>query len=235
MSDESQIPASEEGNLLAAEYVLGTLTPDEHTAVGERLRAETTLQADVRFWRRRLAGLNAQFAETTAPLSVWPAIERRLFPEEVKASFWNSLAVWRGLTAALAAVAVIAVGINVATPRPDPSAFAAQVVAALSKEGSGVSMVALYNTATGQIRLTTLSGQSVPEKDYELWAIEGSNAPKSMGLLDVSSRNDMTLTPEQMVGFGAGTTLAISLEPKGGSPTGQPTGPVVASGMATAI
>ena len=71
----------------------------------------------------------------------------------------------------------IAVGINVTAPRPDPTAFAAQVVAALSKEGSGVSVVALYNTQTGQIRLTGLSGQTVADKDYELWAIEGANAP----------------------------------------------------------
>ena len=130
---------------------------------------------------------------------------------------------------------MVAIGINVTTPRPDPTAFAAQVVAALSKEGSGVSVVALYNTQTGQIRLTGISGQTVSDKDYELWAIEGANAPKSMGLISVTSRNDMTLTPEQMVGFGSGTTLAISLEPKGGSPTGQPTGPVVAAGTATAI
>ncbi len=235
MSDETNISGADEDGLLVAEYVLGTLTPDEYASVGDRLRNEPPLRSQYIFWRRRLAGLDKQFAETTAPAAVWSAIERRLFPDAAKSSFWSSLALWRGLTAAAAAVAVIAIGINVATPRPDPTAFAAQVVAALGKEGSGVSVVALYNTQTGQIRLTGISGQTVADKDYELWAIEGSNAPKSMGLISVTARNDMKLTPEEMVGFGAGTTLAISLEPKGGSPTGQPTGPVVAAGQATAI
>ena len=186
-------------------------------------------------WRKRLAGLDTQFAETTPPPGAWPGIERRLFAPAGGRGFWNSLALWRGLAAAAAAIAVIAIGVNVLTPRPDPNAFAAQVVAALSMQGSGVSVVALYNTSTGQFRLTGLSGETLPDKDYELWAIEGGNAPKSMGLINVTSRNDMTLTPEDMVGFGAGTTLAITLEPKGGSPTSQPTGPMVAKGMATAI
>ena len=235
MSDETNISGADEDGLLVAEYVLGTLTPDEHAAVGERLRNDAPLRSQLIFWRRRLAGLDRQFAETTAPAGVWPALERRLFPDTARTGFWSSLALWRGLTAAAAAIAVIAIGLNLATPRPDPNAFAAQVVAALSKEGTGVSVVALYNTATGQIRLTGISGQTVADKDYELWAIEGQNAPKSMGLISVTSRNDMTLTPEQMVGFGAGTTLAISLEPKGGSPTSQPTGPIVAAGTATPI
>jgi anti-sigma-K factor RskA len=38
-----------------------------------------------------------------------------------------------------------------------------------------------------------------------------------------------------LAGFGPGTTLAISLEPQGGSPTGLPTGPVVAAGKAAQI
>lgn len=235
MSDDTSISGPDEDRLLAAEYVLGTLTPDEHAAVGTRLHDEPALRAELRFWRRRFSGLDVQFAETTAPPGVWPALERRLFADAARPGVWGSLALWRSLTAAAALVAIVAIGIDLAAPRPDPSAFAAQVVAALSQQGSGVSVVALYNTSTGQIRLTALSGQSVPDKDYELWAIEGSNAPKSMGVIDVSSRNDMTLTPEQMVGFGAGTTLAISLEPKGGSPTHQPTGPIVAAGKATAI
>ena len=235
MSDETNISRADEDGLLVAEYVLGTLTANEHATVGDRLRNEAPLRSQLVFWRRRLAGLDKQFAETTAPAGVWSALERRLFPDTAKSSFWSSLSLWRGLTAAAAAIAVIAIGLNVAAPRPDPNAFAAQVVAALSKEGSGVSVVALYNTDTGQIRLTGISGQTVADKDYELWAIEGQAAPKSMGLINVTSRNDMKLSPEQMVGFGTGTTLAISLEPKGGSPTGQPTGPVVAAGQATAI
>jgi anti-sigma-K factor RskA len=238
MSDLGDISGGSEDEFLVAEYALGLLTPAEYETLGNRLRNEPALRADLRFWRARLASLDREFAEVAAPAGAWSALERRLFassPAAARTGFWNSLAVWRGFSAVAALAAIIAIGVNVATPRPDPNAFAAQVVAALSAQGSNVSVVALYNASTGKLRLTSLSGAAVPDKDYELWAIEGANSPKSMGLITVSGSNDMTLTPEELQGFGAGTTLAISLEPKGGSPTGQPTGPVVAAGKATLI
>jgi anti-sigma-K factor RskA len=235
MSDDSDISGLDGDNVLAAEYVLGLLAPDQHAAVAVRVRTTPALRADVRFWRTRLSSLDAEFVETPAPAAVWAALERRLFAGAARAGWWNSLALWRGLSAAAAAIAVVAIGINIATPRPDPNAFAAQLVAALSAQGSNVQVVALYNAQTGQVRLTTLSGETVPGKDYELWAIEGTNAPKSMGVIKIDARNDVKVTPEILAGFGPGTTLAISLEPAGGSKTGAPTGPVVAAGKATQI
>jgi len=235
MSDDSDITGHNEDAFLVAEYALGLLKPDEYAALGARLRTDRALQADLRFWRGRLASLDGQFAETPAPAAVWSKLERRLFPATAKAGFWDSLALWRGLSAAAAAIAVIAIGVNIVTPRPDANAFAAQLVAALNAEGSNVQVVALYNATTGQVRLTALSGDAVPDKDYELWAIEGSNAPKSMGVISISSRNDVKVAPDVLAGFGPGTVLAITLERKGGSPTGAPQGPIVAKGAATQV
>ena len=235
MSDDSDITGHNEDAFLVAEYALGLLKPDEYAALGARLLTDRALQADLRFWRGRLASLDGQFAETPAPAAVWSKLERRLFPATAKAGFWDSLALWRGLSAAAAAIAVIAIGVNIVTPRPDANAFAAQLVAALNAEGSNVQVVALYNATTGQVRLTALSGDAVPDKDYELWAIEGSNAPKSMGVISISSRNDVKVAPDVLAGFGPGTVLAITLERKGGSPTGAPQGPIVAKGAATQI
>ena len=235
MSDDSDITGHNEDEFLVAEYALGLLKPDEYAALGARLRTDRSLQADLRFWRNRLASLDGQFAETPAPAAVWSKLERRLFPAAAKAGFWDSLALWRGLSAAAAAIAVIAIGVNIVTPRPDANTFAAQLVAALNAEGSNVQVVALYNATTGQVRLTALSGDAVPDKDYELWAIEGSNAPKSMGVISISARNDVKVAPDVLAGFGPGTVLAITLEHKGGSPTGAPQGPIVAKGAATQI
>lgn len=235
MSEDGDISGMDGDSVRVAEYALGLLTPDEHAAMGTRIRADRLLRSELGFWRSRFAGLDAQFAETPAPAAVWSRIERRLFADTARAGWWNSLALWRGLSAAAAAIAVVAIGINLATPRPDPNAFAAQLVAALSAQGSNVQVVALYNAQTGQVRLTTISGDAVPDKDYELWAIEGANAPKSMGVIPINQRVDVPVKSDILAGFGPGVTLAISLEPKGGSPTGAPTGPVVAAGKATPI
>ncbi|HVX79942.1 MAG TPA: anti-sigma factor [Devosiaceae bacterium] len=235
MSDDSDISGASEDGFLAAEYALGLLPAAEHAAVAARLRSDPALRAELRLWQNRLASLDAQFAEMPPPPAAWSRIEQRLFPPAARPGFWNSLGFWRAASGVAAAIAVIAIGLDIATPRPDPNAFAAQLVAALSAQGSNVQVVALYNATTGQVRLTTLSGNAVPDKDYELWAIEGSSAPKSMGVIPIDRRVDLTMKPDILAGFGPGTTLAISLEPKGGSPTGAPTGPVVAAGKATAI
>ena len=235
MSEEGDRTDSDADGARIAEYALGVLPAAEHAAVAARLRADPALRAELAVWRRRLAALDAEFAETPPPAGVWPALERRLFPAASQAGWWNSLPLWRGFSAAAAAIAVIAIGVNLATPRPDPDAFAAQLVAALSAQGSDVQVVALYNASTGQLRLTTLSGEAVPGKDYELWAIEGDAPAKSMGVIPIDRRVDVPVKPDILAGFGPGTTLAITLEPKGGAPHGVATGPIVAAGKAASI
>jgi anti-sigma-K factor RskA len=56
-----------------------------------------------------------------------------------------------------------------------------------------------------------------------------------MGVIPINASYDVKIAPEILAQFGPGTTLAISLEPKGGSKTGAPTGPVVAAGQAVKI
>lgn len=236
MSDEpnSDGGAGEDDRVLVAEHVLGLLSADEHQRVSERLRNEPALRAEKRLWRLRLQSLDREFAETPAPASVYSRLEARLFGAK-KAGFWDSLALWRSIAAGGVAVAAIAIGLNVMTPRPDPEAFAAQLVAALqAQEGSDVSFVALYDSHAGSVRLVALSGAAVPDKDFELWAIQG-DVVTSMGVVPVDQRIDVKLPATVAPGFTAGTQLAVTLEQKGGSPTGVAQGPIVAVGTAHAI
>ena len=220
-------------SVLAAEYALGLLPESEREAAAQRLRREPALRADLRFWLGRLSSLDDGFAEPAAPATVWAQIDRRLFAS--RRGVWESLALWRGLAGVAAAVAVVAVGLNIATPRQDPNAFAAELVAALSAQGSNVQVVALYNAQSGQVRITPIAGSAVPGKDYELWAIEGQQPARSLGVIPIDSRKDVVIKPDILAGFGSGTTLAITLEQTGGSPTGKAQGPVVAVGTATPI
>ena len=70
-----------------------------------------------------------------------------------------------------------------------------------------------------------VTGEAAPaDKSYELWAVEGETAPKSLGVVDASLSRTMTVPASGQL------TLAISLEPKGGSPTGVATGPILYTG-----
>lgn len=225
-------------NALVAEYVLGLLSASEHARVGNLIDNDQALRAERDFWVSRFSPLNDEFVETPVPAHLYSAIAARVFGGQAnagtKSSFWESLMVWRGIAAGALAVAVAAVGFNLAQPAPDVGALTTQLVAALEEEGSNVKFVALYD-GSGNVRLTALSGDAVPDKDFELWAIQGGNSPVSMGVIPVNARSTVTVSPDIMAGLGDGSVLAITLEPKGGSPTGNPTGPIVAKGAVTEI
>ncbi len=229
---------SEDDKALIGEYALGLLDAAEHRAVEQRLAAEPALRAELALWRLRLSSMDSAFEAVAAPSAVLPALEKRLFGSQAgKApTLWESLTFWRALATGGLAVAVIAVGFNISRPTPlGPQEFAAQFVAALEEEGSDVKFIALYDQSSGSVRLTALSGSAVPEKDFELWYIAGADAPVSMGVVPVNARSQIELPPEAKAKIEAGTVLAITLEPKGGSPSGAPTGPLVAKGAATVI
>lgn len=240
MSSDSDTGEGADGrNALVAEYVLGLLPSAEHERVGNLIEASRELQQERDFWVQRFAALNDGYAETPVPGHILAAIEARAFgdaaPVKPLQSLWNNLALWRGIAAAALAVAVVAVGFNVLRPAPDVGTLATQLVAALEEEGSDVRFVALYDGATGMVRLTALSGAAVPGKDFELWAIQGDNPPVSMGVIPIDARSEVGMSAEIAKGWGEGSVLAITLEQAGGSPDGNPHGPIVAKGAVTRI
>lgn len=226
-------------NALVAEYVLGLLDSEEHRRVGALIESDPALRRERDFWISRFATLNRDYEEVPVPGHILRAIETRVFGDAVTAGgpvgWWNSLAVWRSIAAGALAVAVVAVGVNVLRPAPGSTALAIQLVAALEEEGSDVKFVALYDGATGLVRLTALSGAPVAGKDFELWAIQGSGLPQSMGVIPANTRSEVGLSPEIAAGWGEGSVLAITLEAQGGSPDGNPHGPVIAKGAVTPI
>lgn len=229
MSEQQESTGGDERGALVAEYVLGLLGPAEHARVEALIASNPTLQAERDFWAARFAALDNEFAEVAAPAHVLDRVETRLFGQAQKASIWNSLALWRGITAGALAVAVAAIGLNLMQPATSVNSLTTQLVAALEAEGSDVRFLALYDGA-GAVRLTALSGEVPSDRDLELWAIQGEQDAISMGVIPVNERSVVPLSDEVRTGWGEGSVLAITLEPKGGAPEGKATGPVVALG-----
>lgn len=217
---------------LVAEYVLGLLSTSAHRRVGLLIDSDSTLAAERDFWVSRFGALNAEYEETPVPAHLYAAIAARAFGDRPQASgWWESLLAWRAIAAGALAVAVAAIGFSVM--QLAPTVVTTQMVAALEEEGSDVKFVALYD-GSGNVRLTALSGEAVPDKDFELWAIQGGNNPISMGVIPAGA-SVVTVSPEVMAGWGEGSVLAITLEQKGGSPDGNPHGPIIAKGAVTRI
>ncbi len=225
-------------DLLAAEYAVGVLPAGERAEVSARIDADASFARLVNDWVRRLSPLDSAYQEVAPPASVKAALDRRLFGSTAVASakpgLWSSLAFWRGLATAALAALVITIGANAlrqpVTPVPQP-----QLVASLAADGSPVHFLAVYDPQRGFVALSHVAGDRDAGKDFELWMIEGQNAPVSMGVIPVGASAHMTVDEASRAKLAAGAVLAISLEPTGGSTTGQPTGPVVAAGPLATI
>lgn len=212
MTDQSLSP-HEEDDALAGEYVLGVLDLAERSATEARIKTDASFAALVAAWEDRLSGLNDDYAEVAAP-NLMPKIEARLFPVAAKPQR-NWLAWLSG--AAVAAALVLAV---VVVQRPS----APELVATLQAEGQPLVIAASFGDGT--LNITRAGGpEAAAGQVYELWLIAGENPPVSLGLIE----GDTTSRPLDALPEGA--VLAISLEPAGGSTTGQPTGPVLVTGV----
>ncbi|UCI08039.1 anti-sigma factor domain-containing protein [Mesorhizobium sp. B1-1-8] len=221
-------------DLLAAEYVLGVLPADERQIASRRIETETAFARLVDAWEAHLSPMAAAYAAVEPPASVKVAIDRRLFASASatsaapRAGLWSSLAFWRGLAAAaIAALAVYVALPSVIPPVPQPQT---RLVASLAANNSNVKYLAVYDAARHEVGLSLVSGERGAGKDFELWMIEGKNAPVSMGVIPAGQTARVAVTPAVQQKLAQGAVLAVSLEPTGGSPTGQPTGPVVAAG-----
>lgn len=229
-------------DMLAAEYVLGVLPQEERRLAATRIENEPDFARRVDRWEAHFGSLAGDYAPVEPPGAIKTALDRRLFDASdalsspsapARQGLWSSLAFWRGLAAA--ALAAFVLYVAVPTMGPPAVAPAPRLAASLSAEGSDVRYLALYDATRGEVSLSLLSGQRPPERDFELWMIRGSNPPVSMGLVPVGAQARVPLDAATGAQLGAGTVLAVSVEPLGGSPTGQPTGPVVAAGALRAI
>jgi anti-sigma-K factor RskA len=216
---------------LAGEYVLGTLPDDERRAAEARLSSDGDFRREVAAWEARLEPLADTAPAVTPPADLFDRILRSVeasapAPGGNVVVLRRSLTRWRMATALVGAAAAALAGI-VVIDRMQP-APQTEFVAVLTTQGEKPAFVASVDVAKGTISVRRVADAAPADKSYELWAIEPNQAPKSLGVVEqVNLSRPMAVAP-------ANVTLAISLEPKGGSPTGAPTGPVVYTGALVA-
>jgi anti-sigma-K factor RskA len=74
--DDLSLALSED--MLAAEYVLGTLGADERKDTHDRIASDPAFAALVRLWERRLGELHVLTADMEPPAALWDAIKEKL-------------------------------------------------------------------------------------------------------------------------------------------------------------
>jgi len=210
----------EPGNLdlLAAEYVIGTLLGGARREFERRMRRDPFVLRRVEGWEERLTPLALALPPVKPSPAVWAAISKRI-------GAGKGLAAWRALAAALTAVAVLGIGWLLwegLRPR-EPQATAILAIA----EGAPLWRVDL--AAEGDhLEIEAVGAVTYPAgRSRELWALPTGGAPVSLGLLPKSGSVRVALDDRQRAALAQSTQVAVSDEPHGGSPTGAPTGAVL--------
>jgi anti-sigma-K factor RskA len=224
---------------LASEYVLGTLRGPARRRFEAWTRAYIPARRAVHWWEQRLAQIAMDLPAVAPPARVWSRIEQRIAPhtrprEDARRS---SAPLWQALAAGLAAVAIgllavltlrepqvqerVQIQVQVQAVQPSQTAIVADTTAPL--------WVVNAFPETQQLQVRALRPIPVdPNRVFELWMLPTSGAaPVSLGLLPATGTTTLPLPAAAAQLLAASSTLAVSIEPLGGSPTGAPTGPVV--------
>jgi anti-sigma-K factor RskA len=212
--------------VLAGQYVLGTLDAAAAAEIERALATNDELRAAVAYWESRLHPLSTLAPHADPDPAVWSAIAARIARdgESRRRGAWHSAALWRGATAAAVAFAAcLALYIALAPVAKEPT-YLALLRASQGQQAAWVAVIgknSLSLRATGEITAPS-------DHAYELWVIApGNSRPDPLGVI---ADNGALLLHTVAPPIDDGATLAISVEPRGGSPTGQPTGPVVFTG-----
>lgn len=226
-----------EPDTAAAELALGVLDGAERAAALRRMIAEPDFARDVERWRDHFALFLAGVAEQPAPAGVFDTVEARIdgraTPLHRAANPWKPTAIAASL-AALAMTAFALRPVEAPPVMPTPRAATAPMIAAMALTDTNASQPALYDADTGLVRMP--GPMPIPAgRAAQLWVIEGDAAPKPLGTFRAVGTGSYVAEAKIGAVIAPGTMLAISIEPIGGSPTGAPTGPVIASGLLTKV
>ena len=222
-----------ERELLAGEYVLGTLD----AAARREVEADAGMRHEIHAWERRLAPLALRVAPVAPRPLVWLNLQHALGVAATRPPVTAPLQPYRWLRAwaalATAASLVLAFGLYRETTRPAPAPV---VVTERAPAPVYVTKLAVpkstmyWTVSVADDQLTVRAGGEAPaaaaKLDAELWLVTPSGAV-SLGVIPKSGEVRRVVARD--LPFAGGATLAVSLEPPGGSPTGSPTGPVVST------
>lgn len=227
--------------IVAGEYVLGLLDGAEKEAFERRMAGDAKLDAAVARWQARLAPIDAAAPAIEPSTGLWQRIESGLDLAPVRSQavasqfalgarlsqWWESLWLWRGAAfAGVAAALLLAFGLVAALDR----ARRQPVMVAVLLTETNVAAAVVNTFADGRVELLPLQDIAVPQgRALEIWTLwDRAAGPRSVGLIDRARAVPLRL---DNLPLGMDQLFEITVEPAAGSPTGRPTGPIVAKGL----
>lgn len=218
----------EAAQALAAEYVLGTLRGPARARFAAMASRDSRVADAMRRWEVAFAPLADRVPPVEPPERVWQAIESRIAPAAApRAPFWKPFSVMMGGVASVMLAFFLWVAL---APAPEPM-FEAML---MSPDHTPRMVVAMYKPDELRVKMMK-PWKDMPDKSLELWVIPASGSPRSLGMVSNDAPETMMHVAENDARLQDAKAFAVSMEPMGGSPTGQPTGPVLCQGLIAAV
>ncbi len=233
----------EEKSALAGEYVLRTLSDAERRRVETAMVRDPELVAEIRNWEQRLSGLATSTPPVEPPVALWSRINTAIDkvgkprpgdePQTAEiVTLRRRVGAWRASAIVAGALAAGLAAVVIAGPLIEPAPGAGErYVAIVNRGGDLPALLVNVDVATGVVAVRSVSAEAPPDRSHELWYIGEGQDPFSLGVLDriggelrVAIGDVRNFEPTDAV-------FAVTDEPRGGSPTGAPTGPVVYTGV----
>lgn len=226
-------------HLRYAEYVLGVLDADARAAVAREVSESTEAATAVARWQRHLMPLTDTLPDATPPAQVWTRITQSLRWNSAKQdvprrSWFENLRLWQwiGVGASMLAAACVVVLLRTETTPTAQIAAHTLMVSSIKQTNGVVGWTATMDLSRKEMILVAASPNAYAnDRSTQLWLIPQGGKPISVGVFKPNDTNVMPLSASLLSQLGPTAMLAVSVEPMGGSPTGQPTGPVVAQGQ----
>jgi len=228
-----------EGALTAAEYVLGVLDAASRRNIEARIQHDASFAAEVFAWEQRFAPLIAEIVPVPAPFALWPRIQAAVglaspsgaSADEAPTPFWQRLGLWRLLTAGgFAAAAASLFALFLVMHEPVAQRTPHELVATMTQDDGKTLFTATIEATTGRLVIVPIMVDIPADRVAELWLIPPGDVPHSLGLLDPRHARPIVVPPALRAALAAKSLVAVSIEPPGGAPHGQPTGPIIAKG-----
>ena len=236
-------------DLRYAEYVLGVLDAGARVALEREIARDPKAAAELARWQEHLLPLAEDVAPVAPPDYIWARVrsalgfsgfESRTTIEPQRPSLWQNAALWRWFALGAGMVAAGCIALLVLLPRapsaPQPTNQIAYVTARIQQDNGLPGWTATLDTAHARVVLVPAAPNAIPAgRVPELWLIPPGGKPIALGVFAADEATTLDL-PHDLVGkINAQALLAVSIEPPGGSPTGQPTGPVIGKGTLQGI
>ena len=216
-------------------FVLGLLDERTEMELDAALADDADWASAVAQARDRLLPLDLAAEELPGAANLWDGIAARLdtaeaepviAPAPIPANIAQPPRRWIpvGIAASIGILAGAVLGSMWFTADP--------VVIAVLVDDAGNPTAVVEDFGASDARIRFVAGVEVPEgRQMQVWTLPSVDmGPVSLGLLSGPGRAD--LNPPRLPTPADGQLYEITLEPLGGSPTGKPTGEILAKGLA---